>query len=287
MQAVWFFLSAAVPIILYSGNAEPYISVSQLPGRASESPELYLVGTTVVLIVTGFTFIKYLQKRAWKAMGDRTSLTPDGRSLLGNPDLTGSVYGRPVRARTVTRTKGGNANISVGSTNSSKDSTSKVTYSVVEADLEEPTDLGVMIGRKEAGEGPDKMDFGSTAVETTALDDRFVVVGGVSEELAEEVLSQRSRSALLDLDELDTLTIGDPTETILEAIPDMSGSFLGNTVENKVESELEEMTGGDTTTVAIETKGVLLDPDELERRVEAVSAVADSFEAATDDLPRT
>lgn len=143
-----------------------------------------------------------------------------------------------------------------------------------------------MLGRTAPGESAGRSDFGGGAVQNTAVDDRFAVVGGGSLDLAGDILSSGAREPLLALADFGTVTVGDPSDTLLDAMPDASGSLVGSAIENKMESELQRNAPGDATTVAIETKGVLLDPAELQRRIVAVAAVADSFEQVTADARR-
>jgi len=63
-------------------------------------------------------------------------------------------------------------------------------------------------------------------------------------------------------------------------LPDMSDSLVGGLFKGKFEEKFDQQFGGTPTTVAINTKGQLGDPDELDRRAEAVAAVADAFEDA-------
>jgi len=58
-------------------------------------------------------------------------------------------------------------------------------------------------------------------------------------------------------------------------------------LEGKMAKEISKQMGGTETTVSIDTKGLVSDPAELDRRSEAVAAVADAFEAAIDEPART
>lgn len=226
-----------------------------------------IVGLVVVAVIASST----ISKRTWKAAGRKANLSPEPNGRIGKPDLSGEIEGRPVRARTIKRKKKG----------SSSKNSSKVTYTVVEADHAEPTTDGVMIGRKSAGEAAESTDFGSLSVGAEAVGDRFVVVGGGDETLADAVLSNRARNALLSIDDLSYVSVGDPTDTIMKNMPDMSGSFLGSAVEGKMESMLKRKTAGDVSSAAIVTKSVLYDAEELRQQAVAVAAVADAHEEAT------
>lgn len=251
-------------IAAYTGNAEPIVSASEMPGE----PWYAFVGIAVLMLFAG-VFGKFLTSRSWTAMGKRANFTPESGSILGRPDLTASLHGRPLRVRTITRKTG-----------SSNKGSKHVTYTVVEADLEEPTDASLMLGRAGEQGVSGMMDVGSGGIQTHAVDDEYVVVGSGSQELAEDLLTTRVRNALSDSDNLGKLTIGDPSGTIVDALPEGSGSFLGGMVGDKMAEKLEEKLGGSETTVANETKGVLLDPHELSRQAEAVAALADTLEDA-------
>lgn len=264
----------ALVIVVYSGNAEPYLSVSQLPGGGSENPELYLFGMATALILAGVIVIQALKRRAWTRMGRRTDLSASDGGIFGHPDLTGTIRGRPVRVHTISRKTSGGGSQSGSSTQ---------TYTVVEAILEEPTDLGLMLGLSDPGETVNETEVGGTSIRTHGIDDRFVVVGSGPEQLARDVLTGHVRQTLLELGSFEKLTIGDPMDTILEAMPDMSGTFLGGMAQEKLEQSLREKQLGNESAVAIETKGVLLDSEHVQRQLDAVVAVADSFEAAVED----
>lgn len=259
-------LSVAAIIAAYTGTLEPLVSPSQVPGG-----EAFLFGGIVVVVLVGVVVNVVIVNRSWKAMGEQANLTPESGGLpIGKPDLTGTVNGRAVRARTLTRGEGSSA---TEGTNSS------VTYTIVEADLAEPVEDGLVIGLQD-GESDERLDVGNGSVMTTAIDDTFHVVGGGSEDRAKAVLSQRSRNALLDVEELGSLTVGNPIDSVLDAVPDTPGSFIGDAVAGKMESAIRERFPGDARTVAHESKGVLLDPDELEQQAAAVAALAESFEDA-------
>lgn len=264
----------AVAVLVASGTAEPYVALSDVPTVVADSPAVTLFGGAAVSVLAVVVFVGVLKKREWNQLGRQANLTASGGGIFGYSDLTGTVGGRSVRARTVTRKK-----------SSGGQGSNSVTYTVVETDLTAPTDQGLMIGRTSPGESVGKADFGDTAVQEQAIDDRFVVVGAGSETLAREVVSGRARDPLLELTSFGKLTIGDPTDTILEAMPDMSGSFIGGKIEDKLEAKLRGSLGT-ASTVTYEEKGVTLDSAELQRQLRAVVAVADSFEAVADSEKR-
>lgn len=266
-QAVWFLVSAAAVIAAYTGNAEPYVSPSQLPGGGTSSAGMYMFLAGAALALAGILVISRFKAGAWKGLSEGTDLEPEGG--LGSSDLTGTVRGRPVRARTASRrTSGG------------EHSSNTKTVTVVEADLSAPTDQGVMVTRHPEGGAPSEVEFSDTTVRGTAVDDRFAVMGDGDEALVEALVSGRAREAMLAVDDLGALSVGDPTDALLEGLPDMSDSMLGGMFESHVEGRVEGGTDGDRSTVSVETDGTLLDAAELQRRVDAVVAVAEAVEDA-------
>jgi hypothetical protein len=263
---VWAGVSAGGFILAYSGNAEPFVSAAQMPGGGAT-----MFGGVAASWILGALVVGRLKTRDWKAAGRAAGLGPEGSGLLGKPDLTGTVGGRTVRART-RKKKTGSSGTEGGS--------SKSTFTVVEADLAEAADRGVIVGH---GDASDAVAFGDVGTQTTEVGDGFWVVGA-EEAFARELLDQRSRDALRALDVEDGLLVGDAAgmmeSTLDEAMGDSRvGNFFASTLAGKA---LEKM-AGDAATVSMETKGLVLDAGAVERRAEAVATVADAFEAATTD----
>lgn len=258
----WALLVAGTVIVLFSGQAESVVSASQLP----QDP-FVMFGVAAGSVLVGWLVIGRHETRSWLAAGRQANLTPEGGGgLLGKPDLTGTINGRPVRARTVKRKKG----------QGSRDTSSKQTFTVVEADLDSPAEEGLIVtpasgGRTSATRASIEIDPERADVK----DDRLAVAGG-SEAVAQEVISGRSRSALLDMDGFDLVYVGNASEAVSEMIPDVSDSRLGSWFEGKITDRVP----GDPSTVSTETMGMVHDGDRLRRQVEAVAAVADAFERA-------
>lgn len=258
---VWAGLSAAAVILVYTGNAKPVVAPSQIPGDP-----WYAFVVVAALWLVGGVVVGHLRRRAWKRMGKETGLTPESGGLFAAPDLTGTVRGRPVRAHTVTRKRSGGES---GSTS--------VTFTVVEAELAGPVEDGVLLGRREDGGAAGTVDLGDTSLAFESLDERFVAIGDGGG-LAGAALSTRARNALLDLDEVDHLSVGDPTGAMASAVPDMSGSLVGDAIQSRIESRIADELVGGASTVTHRTKGTLLDGASLERQVTAVVAVADAVD---------
>lgn len=259
----WAVAAAVGVVAAYGGHAEPYVSASQLP-----SGGVYMVGIIVASWLVGGVVIDRLRTFHWKAVGRAADLTPDGIGLVGEPDLTGTVEGRQVRARTRTekvRTGG-------------EGSTEKVKYTVVEADLAGPADRGLVVGRDDGSGGP----AGAAGVQAVDVGDGVVAVG-TDEAFAREALDRRSRAAIRSMGTDEDLNVGDAAgmmqSTLDEAMGDSGGGLFANTFAGMAFDEM----AGDASTVTIEEKGLLLHAGELESRVQAVAAVADAFEDATAD----
>lgn len=117
-------------------------------------------------------------------------------------------------------------------------------------------------------------------METTRIGDEIWAVGG-SEDLVRDVLTARSRDAIRALDDSQTFFVGNARGSITEALMEASDSRLLNFFADRA---MDESAGrASTVSSETETSGVLLNADELERRLEAVAALADAFEDATGD----
>ncbi len=255
----WAFLVVAATFVVVIPDVDPTVAPSDVPGPGPVG----VFVATLVLIVVGTTVVGRLRVREWRAAGRRVGLEPEGGGLFGTPDLAGTVDGRRVRARTIERRT---------STSGSESSTS--TFTVVETDLRAPADRGLIVAAPDAGadvvigEAPDRETVGE-----------YEVVAG-SFDLARAVLSERVRSTLATPTLLESVWAGDATEAMLDAIPDGDGltGMLAGAMEEKIASKFPD----EPDTVGTQTKGLLLDPAELEAQVEAVLAVAEEFEHATE-----
>ncbi len=261
LEWLWIVVSGFVLLAIYTGNAEPYVAASQLPGGDATLPNMYMFGT-IALVSLGPPLLAKLRSRGkWSQIQDETSLT------LEDGVFSGSIHGRPVRARTERRKVGGDSR-----------SSNYATFTIVEADLEAPTAESMIFSVKSSDGG--LAEFGENIpTETTVVDDEFVVLGEPSDTLASEILTARTRDALRAAED-DSVSIGAAEEHMADHMPDMSDSIVGGLFKGKFEDEFSKQFGGTPTTVAMNTKGRLGDPDELDRRAEAVAAVADAFEDA-------
>lgn len=262
-QMLWVAGAAFGLLAIYTGNAEPVVAASQLPGGDAPLPNGYLFGTIALVSLGPPLLVKLLTPDKWSQIQDQTALTLEGDVF------SGSIDGRPVRARTERRKVGGDSK-----------SSNHATFTIVEADLEAPITESMLINIKGSENGLE--EFGANlGTETTVVNDEFVVLGGESGTLATEILTTRTRDALRATEE-NSVSIGATAELMTDHLPDMSDSLVGGLFKGKFEEKFDQQFGGTPTTVAINAKGRLGDPDELDRQAEAVAAVADAFEDARD-----
>lgn len=258
----WGILVAGTGIAIWSGQVNTIVSPSQLP----QNP-FVLFGGVVILIGIGWLAITSREKKSWLAAGRAANLSPDGAApILGTPALAGDVYQRPVRARTVKRQKG----------SGSRDGSSRQTFTVVEAELAQPADDGLIVTSASGSRTRGSRTSIEIDPEHADLTDDQLAVIGRADDVAQAVISGRSRDALLAMDEVDIVYVGDATQVVSDMTPNLSESRIGSWFEGKISDRIP----GDASTVSVEAMGVVHDGDRLRRPAEAVAAVADAFEAA-------
>lgn len=254
---VWFLLTVAFAVATYLGFVDPYLPWSTTPGPAWGLPVAILV-----VGMLGAVLLWVLETRAWVSAGRRADLSADGLGITSKPKLTGDVQGRSVTAY-------------VREEKVRKNSSNR-RYTVVEADLGDPAETGLVIFRLDgSGSATDGRGAGSDGPVQAHREGGYGG-SGRSEGLVADVLTERVRRALDQVRGLETVHVG------------AAGDFLSNTgssaVGSMMASVFTEAFTGDRSSVATETRGVVLDPDQLRARVEAVATVADAFEEAkTDD----
>lgn len=263
----WFLVVAAATILVFSGNARPYVAPPQLPGRPFS-----VFGVGIAAALAGLAVISLHRRRSWKRAGRRIGLTPERGGLLGAPELTGSIDGRPVRARTISRQ----------TSSGGESGSSSTTFTVAEADLSGPAEEGLFVAPAGGGGG-----LGGAArvdldhAEPSARNDDFVAVGG-SEAAGRAVISGAARDALLALDDPSLVAVGNTDAAVADLVDaSEADSSLGSFVAGKMEGLIADSISGDASTVTMETKHLVHDGDRLERRLQAVAAVADAFASAT------
>ncbi|MFB6282602.1 MAG: hypothetical protein ABEK59_01525 [Halobacteria archaeon] len=259
MIFVWILLVFGVTVAIYSGKVSHLLT----PQMLSIDRPFGLFGFAGGLMVLGALVLVLLKKRAWKRAGRRANLKPKGGGLFSKPDLVGSLNGRKVRARTIKKKTGSDG----------ESSSNKSTFTVVEADLDESPEEGLVIGIGD-GEGVSTAQDMPVDFDTGSVNG-FAVVG--STDIARETLTTRAENALRDPELLDSVLVGNVADVLLEAVPESDGFILGKLTEG-IEKAIRDGTLGESGKVRAETKGVILDSDELEEQIQAVSAVADGFE---------
>lgn len=280
----WFILVGGVVITVYSGNAEPYVSPSQVP----QGP-LGMFGGAAVAIVAGVVVITSIDSRIksgnWKQAGKRANLTPEGGGLLsGKPDLTGTVGGRPVRARTLTRKRGSSGEGSRSTT---------FTFTLVETELDRASEQGLIVapdgGKIVAGSSSISIDaeagfIGGAGL--AAFQDGDLTVVGHDEAVARAVATGRSGDALRSLD-ANLVYVGDAAGVVNSYLRNAGpeGSGLGDRFLRKMarrkEGAFDDRIPGDGSTVSIETVQFVTDGDRLREWTEAAVDIAEAYEEAT------
>lgn len=262
-RGLWVAVVVAAGVLVYTGRAAPYLTLADLP----VAPIRAAAGL-VALALAGVYAIDRLKVRDWRTTGEAAGLQPRGGGLLGGtPQLVGSVGGRPVRARTVERSK----------TVEGDSRTRSRTYTVVEADLQEPASVVLVLfwGDGAASDAPLVEAYPELSV--TELDGSFEVVG--PEGVARGIVASRAGNALRSLQSEGSMYVGDVGELLAEAGGDAADQGLVGLLGDSAADALP----GDATTVSTQTRGLVLDADAIERQATAVAAVADAFESAVTD----
>lgn len=271
-------------IVVGSGQAEPFLSPSDIPGGPGATFAGMIVG--VVVVIYGIDHLQAgVKGDEWEAAGRHAGLQPDGDGGIWSlPDLTGTIDGRAVRAR-----------IQKHRIDSSNDNSPEIGFTVVEAELDGPAADGLVAGIDggtiEAPIGTlefeDMVENVSVAEELTAVEAGDLVVVGTSEAAARAITDGSAGEAVRSLEKLNLVYVGDAsgvvasfTEARNEEIEEAGGSIFEYHVDNLV-----ERVPADAATVTVETQGTIRNADELRRHVVAALAVADAFEEATARAP--
>lgn len=255
-SVLWFVGSMVGFIAVGLGMLEPTVPASLVPGRA------VAFGGGVTVGFAGLAVIQFFRARAWVRAGRGAGLSSQGLALpLRTPDMVGEVDGRPVRAFTVTRSTG------------SGESSSKTTFTRVEADLDEPAGTGCLVyphGDASAGdEALRDLQLPSATVDG-------VLAMGPSEEFARELLTPAVVDTLGAADSVGGVYVGDAGELVGQLVADDDSVLLGGVAKRAMQS----LPGGESA-AGIETTGPVLDADVLAEQTRAVAAVAEGFETAT------
>lgn len=258
-------------VAAYTGVAEPFLTPSTIPGTPVQG--FVAVGVAALVGIAGSA---YLDRSAWKRTGRRAGLEPQAAGLVGNPPegnrqllpapvLEGSAGGREVRARTYT--------VSTGS----GDSGSSTTYTVVETALSTPVEWTALFGHGPTVPGEGLSKLGS--MESTTVDGEYTVAGEVPADVGREILDDRVREALDDLE--GGVAVGDVQSATVDAMQESlegADDSVAGTIAQGMLRLADDGEDGPSGWVRVRTEGLLLDSTELERRIEAVAAVAESVE---------
>jgi len=157
-----------------------------------------------------------------------------------------------------------------------------VTYTVVEAELRDPEESGYIIGRGEVGQVVDDVP---DQLRQQDLDGEHYLIGDASAAYGKQVLTRRVRNAFDRPGGPGAVVVGDPTNAIMAALPDEMDGLLGSMVTSGLESKLADRRSFKAGMASHSERGTLLDPAELQTRIEAVVAVAQAHEAARPEAP--
>jgi hypothetical protein len=235
--------------VLYSG------AVVQRPGVPSGDTGVLAIAVAAAAV--GFAVAAVLANRSWRGAGSEAGLSPDGLGLgiLGEPTLTGRRRGREVRVRTTKRQTSASA----------ADRSGEETFTVFEADLESPAQAGAVVGEGE-------FDFGEEGPTHRYREDGLMAVSDDSA-APEALLAGEARDAVEGIDLDYKIYAGDAAGLLDGTGGDGLAAMARGLAKGRVP--------GDAGTVSHEAKGIELDGEEMDRRIEAVVTVAEEFEAAT------
>lgn len=256
---------SAIIGLAYAGMIESIVSPDQLPGQPVVG-----VGAILGVVVIGLLSSAYLDRRAWTEMGSSAGLTAGGGTRFAGgppeksdkPTLTGTVGGRPVRARTY-------------STGGSRNESSK-TYTVVEAELDTPVDWHASFGFEGVEEVPD--DPGIDAAKTRTVDG-VGVRGEISEDDARAVLTREVREAVSAVE--GEVAVGDVTENVIDDVLDElddGGGGMARTFAKGMLNAGSDGNDGPSRMVQHRDRGLLTNEETLRRRIDAVTALADAVD---------
>ncbi|WP_267640705.1 hypothetical protein [Haloarchaeobius amylolyticus] len=254
-SVLWFFGSMVGFIAVGLGMLEPTVPASLVPSRA------VAFGGGVGVGLAGLAVIQFFRGRAWVRAGRGADLSTQELALpLRTPDLAGEVDGRPVRAYTLSRSTG------------SGESSSKTTYTRVEADLDEPARTGCLVyphGDASAG------DEALRDLQLPAATVDGVLAMGPSAEFARAVLTPAVVDTLGEADSVGGVYVGDAGGLVQQLVAEEDSVLLGAVAKRAMQS----LPGGESS-AGIETKGAVLDADMLAEQTRAVATVAEGFEEA-------
>lgn len=254
---------AVVSILAYAGRTEPYLSTPPL--FVGEFSPIVVI---VAVALGSYLVVRRLRSRYWQTAGRGAHLTPEDNGLFGATEFAGTVGGRPVSVQLHQESSGSSGG-------------GGRTYTVVSAELSARADDGVIVSPI-GDDGPAVHPF-EVEDEADVMDDQLAAVGG-SETATEAVITGRARDALLAVEDLNQVFVGD--ESVAFATLERDGTIKGEdldirrSITKKYDDDYDywgEGTG-DASTVTHLSRDLVLDPDRLRGQVEAAVTVADTFE---------
>jgi hypothetical protein len=268
LLALVVLVVAASISLAYAGLLAPLVSPADLPG-----PPPAAIAGVIGTVLLGALVSSVLDRRAWREMGSQAGLTAGGgpQFATGPPDesdkatLTGTIDGRAVRARTYSTGGGQNQ--------------SSRTYTVVEAELGTPVEWHASFGVVGAVEAPD--DPGIDAAKSQVVDG-VGVRGDIPEDVARSVLGQEAEDAVTDL--AGPVSVGDVTDNVVgDMLDELDGEAdgLAGSVAKGMLNMASDGEDGPSRTVQYRDRGLLTDAEELRRRIDAVTTVADAVDDAS------
>ena len=282
-MVVWLALVVGALVSVDQGYTEPWLSFSDVPGGSTGA-----VAIGVVAAFVGYLLLSALYRGAehdeWEEIGRQAGLRrADDTGDASGPALTGTVDGRAVTASYDKRRK-----------SSGNQGSTRVTFTLCEAELAGPTDQGVVVGRAggrvDAGVGT--LDFDDLAESVSAAEGLVaaetgdLVLVGTSAAAVEAVAGGPSGDALRAVRDLTIGSIGDASGVVAgwaEARnEEFEDSVFGFPVDN-----LTERVPGNAGTVTLETKSSVDSGEALRRFAAGTVAVADAFEEATAQARRS
>jgi len=201
----------------------------------------------------------------WDEMREETELSLNETGMAGRGEYSGVINGQDVRARTETRNTG----------QSTEGGSGKTTFTITEADLDEPVENGLIVRQEPDADGRLNVSDDS-AVRQTVIKREFVVTGFGSEQFHRDLITADVREAIRAVDDEEMITAGEASEVVSEELPDVGDSMVGGFLKDKMVSAMTTKVGGSVNTVGIESRGVLDDPSVLDARIAAVAAVANA-----------
>lgn len=229
------------------------------------------------LFIAGAGLVGTLYKRhksaRWTAAGREAGFQPTGGG--STPELTGTVDGRPVRARVETRR-----------VNTGEEGGSRIAYTtLVEAELGTPAAEGAILGGDWGELDAEKGSITFEELVETPLPDLHVVSAGdlhvvaTTDAIARAVAGGPVQDAVRSLEGPNLLYAGDASRVIVPYAEAQNEALEESIFGYRIDS-LVGAIPADAGWVTVETKRLIQDAEELQRLGRAAAAAADVFESS-------